>query len=666
MQQIIDSKISPEEIRARLEDILPHVQKPGRYFAGEVGLVRKAWDSVKCRMALAFPDTWEIATANHGHQIIQYVINDHPDAVSERVYTPWPDMEARLRESGTPLYSLESYHPVREFDLFGFSLTHELCFTNILQMLDLSGLPLRSEIRGFPIVIGGGPVVFNPEPMAAFFDCFLIGDGEFATIEIIESIAAFRDKIDVVRGEIEKEIVLKKEILDSWGFIDGVTGIKGAYIPAHFTVNYNPDKTVSEIKNHAGGPDVITKALVEDLNDAPWVTNPPLPHMQGFENRVTVEPARGCTQGCRFCQAGMIYRPWRERNTETVVKQAEELLHHTGRTQQSFLALSLTDWEDLPSFLDSMKGPDRNYHLKISMPSSRVGKLTQEITDKLVHNKKGGLTLAVEAGTDRLRAVINKLVTDADIDRAMRNAIRSGWDYMKIYFMIGHPTETDEDVLGIIETAKTIQKIHQEMKANGETTVKYLRFRISASTFVPKSFTPFQWAEMIGSEETKRRQRLLIPLRKMKGVEYKSHDVDSTWIEGIMSRGDRRLGDVVERAYLNGARFDAWSDQCDRGAWEQAFVESDIDPKWYFRERHVDEALPWDHLDCGVEKEWLKKDWKRSLKEIRIPDCNDAVCLNCGMTNMDPTCLPKRSMGLKATEELAQKLAARKNTPTSK
>ncbi len=635
-------KSPAEEILVRLNDILPHVEKPARYFGGEIGLVRKPWDSVRARVAIAFPDVYEIAAANLGHKLIQHVVNSREDYLAERVYAPWPDMEARLRESGTPLYSLESYHPVADFDILGVSLTHELGFTNLLLLIDLSGLELRATERGFPIVVAGGPAVFNPEPVAAFVDAFLLGDGEEAALKMVGEIARRREEIDRARGNPAAEKALKAEILNSWGGAGGTKGIAGVYVPGHFEVKHGLDGRIESIRNIAGGPDVIRKAIVTDLDSAPWLLEPPIPHMQGVANRVTVEPVRGCTHGCRFCQAGMIYRPYRERSVDLLLEQAEKLLECTGLQEQSFLALSATDWPDLHKFIARMREVDRDFHLRISLPSNRMAALDKELTGLLITNRKGGLTLAIEAATPRLRAVINKDVTDEDIERAVENAVTSDWDLLKLYFMIGLPTETDEDVMSIVDLVERIRATCRWLKKEGRATVGHVKLRVSVSSFVPKAHTPFQWAPMDPPETLDRKQRMLGGLRRIKGVEYNSHDISASWVEGIMARGDRLLADAIEKAYRLGARFDAWGGKCQRELWSAAFCEAGLDHDRYLGGRDVDEILPWDHLSCGVDKEWLKREWLKALDEMMTPDCNETECHACGMQRLYGECRPIR------------------------
>lgn len=631
-----------QKIRHHLDDILPHVSKPARYFAGEIGLRKKRWDDAKARIVIGFPDVYEIAVGNLGHRLIQEILNSKDEFLCERVYSVWPDMEDQLRKREVPLYSLESFNPVRDFDVLGVSLPHELSFTNLLQLIDLSGLSLHAENRGFPIVICGGPAVFNPEPVAEFVDAFLLGDGEEAVLVMADEIAGRRDEIDNARGNIVEEIRIKNEILDLWGGAGGQKPIPGVYVPGHFRIDRDERGRITGIKNIAGGPDLIHKALVTDLEKVPWIKEPPIPHMQGVASRVTIEPIRGCTHGCRFCNAGMVYRPYRERPVGQLIEQAEQLLEYTGHQEQSFLALSATDYPGLKDFIQGMRNKERDFHLKISLPSNRVSRLEPELLELLRSNRKGGITIAPEAATPRMRAVINKEVTDDEIDSAITNLLEKGWSLIKLYFMIGLPTETDADVLAIIDLVGRIVGLGRRLKKEGRTDVGKLKIKASVSTFVPKAHTPFQWAPMETMVETDRKQKLLTELRRIKGVDFSSHDIGASWVEGIMARGDRRLGQAIEIAYRNGARFDAWSDQMDLGAWRGAFDESGIVPEEYLGGRDIDEILPWDHLSCGVDKDWLKKDWLRALEETMIPDCNESKCLSCGMHTIYQDCRPQR------------------------
>jgi len=632
----------PSEIRQRLDDILPHVMRPGRYFAGEIGTVTKNWSDCSVKMVIGFPDVYEIAIGNLGHRLIQQIVNSVDGWLCERAYSPWPDMEEQLRTTSTPLYTLESLVPVADSDLFGISITHELAFTNVLQLIDLAGLPLSASERGFPIVIAGGPAVFNPEPLAEFIDAFILGDGEGIIIDLLKVIEDYREEIDRFHGDRAKEQELKKEILAIWGGAGDHEGLQGVYVPSHFTVNKNAEGVIKAVTNNAGGHDRVVKALVTDLESQPWLENLPIPHMQKLSGRVVVEPVRGCTHGCRFCQAGMIYRPYRERSMPLLLEQAEGLLESTGLREQSFLALSATDWPHLKDFVKTMQDRERDFHLKISLPSGRIADMDKELAELMLPSRKGGLTLAVESASPRLRAVINKEVSDSDIYSAVEMALSSGWDLIKLYFMIGLPTETDDDVLAIIELVKKIKSIHGELKKSPDVNVGRLKLRISVSSFVPKAHTPFQWAPMDTPESLDRKQKLLMPLRKIKGVEYKSHDIDASWIEGIMARGDREMSRVIQSAYDKGARFDAWSDQCDVERWNSVFVETGTDPLKYTGGRDVDEVLPWDHLSCGVSSEWLAADWKRALDETMLPDCNESKCHNCGMHEIYRECRPLR------------------------
>jgi radical SAM family uncharacterized protein len=635
-------RLTPIEIRRKLDDLLPHVEKPSRYFAGEIGISRKNWEGSQARIAIAFPDIYEIALGNLGHQLILHILNSRDNVLAERVYAPWPDMEKLMREGGIPLYSLESFRAVAEFDVLGVSLTHELAFSNLLLLIDLAGLHHYASERGFPIIIAGGTSVFNPEPIAPFVDAVVLGDGEEVVLDLAGSIARHRAEIDEAGGNIEAEKELKKKILAEWGGAEKGNRIEGLYVPAHFEVEYKEDGRISSISNIADGPSTITKALVSNLEDSPWVCEPPLSHMQGVASRATIEPVRGCTRGCRFCQAGMIYRPYRMRSTQLLLEQAEHILESTGHQELSFLALSATDWPGLEEFIRGAMAPDRGYHLRISLPSGRIASLTQNITDMLAPNRKGGLTLAIEAATERLRTVINKEMTDDEIVLAVKSAAISGWSAIKFYFMIGLPTETDDDVLAIVGLIERMVELHRSLKKEHPSKVSKMKFTVSVSSFVPKSHTPFQWVAMDSGETLDRKQRLLLELRKFKNVEYNSHDIESSLLEGVLARGDRRLGGVIERAFNLGARFDAWGDMSKPEVWRQAFKEEGLNEESYMRAHDLDEVLPWEHLTSGVSKEWLQEEWLSAVREERTPDCNESKCMSCGMAEVYPECRPQR------------------------
>ncbi len=616
-------------LKDKIEDILPFVMKPGRYFGGEWGSVRKDPSSVKARMCLVFPDIYEVGMSHTGHQVIYNVVNSHPDYAAERCYSPWIDMEEKLREANLPLYSLETFTPLSEFDVIGFTLAHELCLTNVLQVIDLAGLQLRASEREYPLVIGGGPVAFNPEPLAPFFDCFVLGDGEEASVAIMEILGR-------ISGNLQKPP--KAEILKE------LSEIPGVYVPAQFEVEYSDNGRIASIRNTAGGPDKIERTFVDDIDAAPFPVNPVVPHIQSIHCRAVVEPARGCTQGCRFCQAGFIYRPYRMREPETIIEQALNVVEQTGYGELGLLALSTTDYPGLPGLVRRIAGKSRNKRLTCSLPSSRIDAIDDELAQELADAGRGsGLTMAIEAGSTRLRKIINKAYAPESIRGAVESAVIAGFEMIKLYFMVGLPGETDDDIRAIISCVDSIIGNVKQLKSDGVVpSNKRFRIRISVSNFVPKPHTPFQWVEALPHEELARRQKLLRPLRKRPGVELNYHDPVTSVLEMIFSRGDRRLARVIERAYRMGARFDSWDETFDMQRWLKACEDEGIDPDFYSKEIPLEATLPWSHLSTGVSDEFLRDEYAKALNEESTPDCNKEGCVSCGL-NMRPSgCRPVR------------------------
>ncbi len=618
-------------LREKIEDILPFVTKPGRYFGGEWGSVVKDPSAVRARMCLIFPDVYEVGMSHTGHQVIYNAVNAVDEFAAERCYSPWFDMEAMLRETGLPLYSLESFTPLAEFDALGFTLAHEMCLTNVLQVIDLAGLPLRASEREFPLVIGGGPVAFNPEPLSPFFDCFVLGDGEDAASAIMKILAE-------IKGDEKpsKADVLKK-----------LAGIPGVYVPSHFEIEYGAGGEVVSIKNIAGGPGIVNRTYVDNLDAAPFPVNPVVPHIQSIHCRAVVEPARGCTQGCRFCQAGYSYRPYRMRDAETIKSQAETTLASTGYSELGLLALSTTDYPGLPRLVRQISERPRVNDLACSLPSSRIDAIDDELAQELADAGRGaGLTLAIEAGSERLRKVINKDFPDETIKGAVESAIIAGFELLKLYFMIGLPTETDDDVRAIISCVDSIIAAADGLKQRGIIPRgKRFRLHVSVANFVPKAQTAFQWVEAVPPEELARRHELLKPLRKRKNMKLSYHDPKTSMLEMIFSRGDRRLAAVLERAYQAGERFDAWNEGFDFNRWISCFEEEGIDPYFYLRELPMDMPLPWSHLSTGVDDAYLRDESAKSLRGETTPDCNVAGCVRCGLQNREGGCIPPRFGG---------------------
>ena len=602
----------------RIEALLMSVQKPARYMGGEFNSVMKKPEDVDVRFAFLFPDTYEVGMSHLGMKILYHTINRREDAWCERVFSPWVDMADLMRAQGIPLFSLESRTPVAEFDLLGATLQYEMSFTNVLDALDLAGIPLRaSDRKDGPFVIVGGPCAFNPEPLAPFVDLVALGDGEEETHQVIDCYKAWK------KSGAPREAFLKE-----------AAKIRGIYVPSLYDISYNPDGTVAAIVPKSGAPEVVRKAMVSDLTAADYPEKLIVPFGEVVHNRIMLEIFRGCTRGCRFCQAGMIYRPVRERSMERLLELAEKLVSATGYDEISLMSLSSGDYSCLPELAHEMVERYAQRRVRISLPSQRIDNVLTDTLKETQKVKKTGLTLAPEAGTQRLRDVINKGVTEEDLMRSVTDAFEQGWSSVKLYFMLGLPTETDEDVLGIADLARKVRRCYfsvpKEKRAPG------LRITVSASVFVPKNFTPFQWAAQLDYDEVVRRQQLLKEeLRTVKGVDFKYHAPDVSYIEAVFARGDRRLADALEKAYRMGCRMDGWSDQFRYDLWLKAFEECGLDPDFYAcRERSTDETLPWDHLDCGVTKAFLKREWEKAQRGEITHDCRKG-CVGCGVNRYE-------------------------------
>ena len=607
----------------KLDRMLMQVSKPVRYIGGEYGQVMKDPGAVKVRYAFLFPDVYEVGMSHLGMKILYHAINQRQDAWCERVFSPWADMEDRMRREHIPLFSLESRTPVAEFDLLGITLQYEMCYTNILSALDLAGMPLRREDRtSGPFVICGGPCAFNPEPLSPFVDFFVLGDGEEATHQTIDVYKTWKEK-----G------------LDRAEYLKMAAAIPGVYVPSLHEVSYYPDGTVAAIRPKAGSgaPQVVKKALVNDLTDAVYPESLIVPYGDVVHNRIMLEIFRGCTRGCRFCQAGMIYRPVRERGMDKLMALAQKLVDSTGYDEISLMSLSSGDYSRLPELAHQMIERFAPRRVKISLPSMRIDSVIKDTLKETQKVRKTALTLAPEAGTQRLRDVINKGVTEEDLIRSVSDAFEQGWSAVKLYFMLGLPTETEEDVDGIADLVRKVQQCYfrqpKEKRAPG------LRITVSASVFVPKPFTPFQWAPQLDREKVvARQQRLKALLSKIKGVDFKYHAPDLSFIEAVFARGDRRVGEALERAWQLGCRFDGWSDHFRYDLWMRAFAETGVDPCFYAtRSRSLDEIFPWSHLDAGVTREFLLREWNKALKGETTQDCRKG-CVGCGMNRYEGAC----------------------------
>ncbi len=597
--------------------VLMQVEKPARYTGGEWGSIHKAppADGALTRFAFCFPDIYEIGMSNVALRILYDLVNKREDAWCERVFSPWTDMEQKMRGLGLPLFSIESKTPLNEFDLVGFTLQYELCYTNVLNMLDLGSIPLKSADRreGDPIVLAGGPVVFNIEPMADFFDLVIIGEGEEVTGELLDLYAHNRD--------------LAKR--DRVKFLELASRIDGVYVPAFYDVAYKDDGTVESIRpNRPGVPKTIRKRVVMDLDQASFPTEGLVPNTEIVHDRMFLEVLRGCPRGCRFCQAGMIYRPVREKSAEVLVSQAKAMEAGTGYDELGLLSLSTSDYGDLENLTNNLLCALEPNHTSLSLPSLRLDSFSLDLMRKVSRTRKSGLTFAPEAGTQRLRDVINKNVTEQDLLTAMELAFKGGWNGAKLYFMLGLPTETDADVDGIADLVRKIERLYNELPKDQRP--RKLELVISTALFIPKPFTPFQWSPQATREALLARVDRLRNQLKSRRIKYQWHDADSSYLEAIFARGDRRLGSVILEAFRQGSTFDAWDDHFDLPRWLEQMTEAGLDPAFYAsRERAEDEVFPWDHMDVGVQKDYLRREYNKALADETTPQCHE-YCGACG------------------------------------
>ncbi|OPX87925.1 MAG: Radical SAM superfamily protein [Pelotomaculum sp. PtaB.Bin104] len=597
-----------------LDQILPQVQKPARYTGGEWNAVRKDWSKVELKVAFAFPDVYEVGMSHLGLQILYSIVNTRKDTLMERVFAPWPDMEEKLREYNLSLFTLESCRPIRDFDVIAFTLQYELSYTNILNMLELAGLPLHSSLRGeeYPLVIAGGPCAFNPEPLASFIDLFVIGEGE----------EAIGDFLEVCRSARARNLSKPDLLLE-------LAQVPGIYVPALYRVEYLDDGAIAKIETAVAGiPNRVHKRVVRDLDLAPYPTKPIVPSTEIVHDRMMIEVLRGCTRGCRFCQAGVIYRPVREKKPETVRGLAKELVKSTGYDEISLTSLSSSDYTPVRSVIKSLMEDHAGRGVGVSLPSLRVDNFSVQLAKEVQKVRRSGLTFAPEAGTQRLRDVINKGVTEEDLMSTATVAFQEGWQAIKLYFMIGLPTETTEDLDGIVYLARGVLA---RGKRAGVPRGR-LRVTVSVSSFVPKAHTPFQWEPQAPMAELKEKQAYLAARLRERGIVLNYHDPGTSFIEAVFARGDRRLDAVLEKARSLGCKFDGWSEHFSLDRWLEAFRQAGLDPAWYANRRYDYESrLPWDHISAGVSKRFLAQEHRRALDGVVTDDCRTGLCTGCGL-----------------------------------
>lgn len=603
---------------ALTDEILMSIEKPARYIGNEVNIVKKDLSKVDVRFAMCFPDVYEIGMSHLGIQILYDMFNSREDVSCERVYSPWVDLDKIMREQNIPLFALESQDPIKEFDFLGITIQYEMCYTNILQILDLSQIPVLAKDRGEedPFVIGGGPCTYNPEPLADFFDLFYIGEGETVYFDLIDAYKENREK-----GRSRKE------------FLEKAAKIPGIYVPSFYGVTYSAEGLIEKFTpTNPHAPEKVKKEIVMDISHTYYPKKPVVPFIKATQDRVVLEIQRGCIRGCRFCQAGMVYRPTRERNVEMLKEYAYEMLKNTGHEEISLSSLSSSDYSCLEELVNFLIDEFRSKGVNISLPSLRIDAFSLDVMSKVQDVRKSSLTFAPEAGSQRLRDVINKGLTEEMILEGAGQAFEGGWNRVKLYFMLGLPTETREDMEGIAVLSDKIARRYYEIpkeQRNGKVQVV-----ASTSFFVPKPFTPFQWAKMNTKEEFLGKARIVNAAIKeqlnRKSLKYNWHEADLTVLEGVLARGDRRVGAAIYEAYKRGALYDSWSEFFDNQTWMDAFEAAGVSIDFYnTRERSLDEILPWDFIDAGVSKEFLISEWERAVGETVTPNCRMS-CSACG------------------------------------
>ncbi|HDK7175100.1 TPA: TIGR03960 family B12-binding radical SAM protein [Clostridium botulinum] len=604
------------------DDVLFRVEKPARYIGGELNSYNKDLKDIDIRYAFCFPDVYEVGMSHLGMKILYYILNERKDTFCERVFAPWPDMEKIMREENIPLYGLESKDPIKDFDFIGFTLQYEMSYTNILNMLDLAGVTIKASERGEeePIVMCGGPCAYNPEPLYNIADMFVLGEGEELNTKILDLYKKYKGK-----GK-------KNE------FLREASKIRGVYIPSLYEVTYKEDNTIKEFKPiYDDVPKKVKKVIVNNINDVVYPDKFVVPYTDIVHDRIVLETFRGCTRGCRFCQAGMIYRPVREKKTEALLELSDDLIKNTGYDEITLSSLSICDYSDIQNLVFSMVERHKEGKVGVTLPSLRIDSFSVDLIKEIQKVRKTGLTFAPEAGSQRMRDVINKGVTEENLMTSVKSAFEAGWSTIKLYFMLGLPYETLEDVIGIAELGqKVVQKYYEVPK---EVRKKGLKVTVSTSIFVPKPFTPFQWAPQDTMEEVRKKIEALRGNIKSKQITYNWHESLVSYMEAIFARGDRRLCDVLIKAFEKGARFDGWNQYFDFNIWKEALEECNIDGDFYaYRQREYDEILPWDFVDTGVAKEFLMRENERAKKAEVTPDCRQG-CKNCGVNvNLEGEC----------------------------
>lgn len=602
------------------DEILLKISQPARYIGGEVNMVKKDPSKVAVRFAMCFPDVYEIGMSHLGIQILYDMFNRRDDVYCERVYSPWMDLDPIMREQKIPLFAVESQDPIKKFDFLGITIQYEMCYTNILQVLELSQIPLHAEDRTEedPIVIGGGPCTYNPEPIAPFFDLFYMGEGEVVYFDLID-----RYKEIKARGGSRKE------------FLEQAAQIPGIYVPGFYDVTYKEDGTIEAMTpNNPHAPQTVSKQLVMDMSDTWYPEKPVVPYLRATQDRVVLEIMRGCIRGCRFCQAGMVYRPVRERSLEELKRLARTMLKSTGHEEISLSSLSSSDYTKLEGIVNFLIDEFDGKGVNVSLPSLRIDAFSLDVMSKVQDVKKSSLTFAPEAGSQRLRNVINKGLTEENILNGSAEAFRGGWNRVKLYFMLGLPTETVEDMQGIAELSEKVAEVYYDTVPKEQ---RHGKVQVTASTsfFVPKPFTPFQWAPMCTKEQFLERASIVNHRMKemlnKKSLRYNWHEADVTVLEGVLARGDRKVAAVIEEAYRQGAIYDSWSEYFNNDIWMKAFETCGVDIDFYTtRERSLDEVFPWDFIDAGVTKDFLKREWANAQAETVTPNCR-MRCSGCGV-----------------------------------